>query len=208
MKKTLLYLSFSPREDSISTSLADGFVAQWQTVNKDAQVLRHALGQDGVTGPDDVWIKANMTPADERSPEQVACLAFSEKTIDELHQASHILIASPMHNFSIPWTFKAYIDLIVRAGKTFSFDPQKGPSPLLDRSKKLLLVRSSAFDYKSGTPSESFDLMLPYLKLVFGFMGVTNLEIVDAFNQWAGVEAAEASREQASSRLAELSARW
>jgi len=208
MKKTLLYLSFSPREDSVSSGLADSFTEAWQDANKDAKVIHHALGRDIVDGPDDAWIKANMRPESDRTPEQMQSLAFSEKMIADLHQASHIVIATPMFNFTVPWSLKAYIDLIVRAGKTFSFDPEKGPSPLFDPEKKLLIVRSSAFDYVLGTPTESYDHLTPYLKFVFGFMGITKVESINAGNQWAEPAVAQASTGNALQKLAVLSSHW
>ncbi len=208
MKNTLLYLSFSPREDSVSSGLADNFIDAWQEANTDATVIHRALGKSIVEGPDDAWIKANMTPESDRTPEQVQRLAFSDETIADLHRASHIVIATPMFNFTVPWSLKAYIDLIVRVGKTFSFDPAKGPGPLFDPEKKLLIVRSSAFDYVPGTPTESFDHLTPYLKFVFGFMGITKVESIEAGNQWAGPEAAQASAGNARQQLAILSSRW
>lgn len=208
MKNTLLYLSFSPREDSVSSGLADSFIEAWKKNNTDAKVIHHALGKNVVDGPNDAWIKANMTPESDRTPEQMQRLAFSDEMIADLHHASHIVIATPMFNFTVPWSLKAYIDLIVRVGKTFSFDPEKGPGPLFDPKKKLLIVRSSAFDYTPGTPTESFDHLTPYLKFVFGFMGITKVESIEAGNQWAGPEAAQASTESALQKLSVLSSQW
>jgi FMN-dependent NADH-azoreductase len=161
-----------------------------------------------VNGPDDAWIKANMTAEPERTVEQAQRLAISDRRIDDLHRATHVVIATPMFNFTVPWSLKAYIDLIVRVGKTFSFDPTKGPGPLFHPDKKLLIVRSSAFDYAPGTSNESFDHLTPYLKFVFGFMGITKVESIDAGNQWGAPDVAQASTGEARLKLSALSTSW
>lgn len=208
MKKTLLSLSFSPRVASTSAALADGFIADWHKANPDAELRQRALGREVIAGPDEAWIAANMTPEAERTPEQVQRLAASDQAIADLHAASHIVIATPMFNFGLPWTLKSYVDLIIRVGKTFSFDPATGFGPLLSADKKLMIVWSSAGEYQPGTPTAPFDHLTPYLRQVFGFMGVTQSDAVSAGNMWGGPDAAAASLASARAQLAALSPSW
>lgn len=208
MNKRCLYLSFSPREDSVSSGLANDFVRSWERANPDAEIIRHELGHKPVAGPDDTWIKANMTPEASRTPEQVKKLAASDSAIKDLQTASHIVLATPMFNFGVPWTLKAYIDNIVRAGKTFSFDPASGFGPLLDPSKKLLLIWASAGAYPAGTPGEAFDMLTPYVKHIFGFMGVSQVETVKAENMWGPPEAVQAALDYSRSTLVTTAAKW
>jgi FMN-dependent NADH-azoreductase len=208
MRTNLLYLSFSPRVDSKSAGLAKEFVSAWHGANPGAPLRHHALGQTPVEGPDEAWIEANMTREEARTPEQMQRLAASDTAIAELHEASHIVIATPMFNFGVPWMLKTYIDLIVRVGKTFSFDPAKGFGPLLSNDKKLLIVWSSAGDYPAQTPAGTYDHLTPYLHHVFGFMGITRTETVSIGNMWGPPEAVEASLEAAQARLTALSTSW
>lgn len=208
MSKTLLFLKFSPRQDSVSAGLAEVFVANWQTANPDAEILERDLGRQPMVGPDDAWIKANMTPEDQRSETQKQLLLPSDGAIADLHRASHIVIATPMFNFSIPWTFKAYIDLIVRVNKTFSFDPATGFGPLLDPAKKMLVVSASAGDYPVGSPAAPFDHLTPYVRFMFGFMGITQTEVATAGNQWGTPDALSGAMGKAQADLAALSAGW
>lgn len=208
MKKRCLYLSFSPREESVSSGLANDFVSSWKQANPTAEIVRRELGSKPTAGPDDAWIKANMTSEENRTAAQVKLLAASDAAIADIASASHVVIATPMFNFGVPWMFKAYIDTIVRAGKTFSFDPASGFSPLLDPSKKLMLVWASAGAYPANTPGEAFDMLTPYVRHVFGFMGITQIEAVKAESMWGPPEAVQASLSSARSSLEMTSTKW
>ena len=52
-------------------------------------------------------------------------MALSDALIEELQAADLIVLGVPMHNFSIPASFKAWIDQIIRAGKTFSYGEKR-----------------------------------------------------------------------------------
>ena len=86
----------------------------------------------GVTIPaiDTDWLTANWTPEDQRSPEQLEKLALSETLIDELKAADTLVIGTPIYNFAVPSTLKAWVDQIARAGLTFRYT-ENGPVGLL-----------------------------------------------------------------------------
>ena len=83
-----------------------------------------------------------------------------------------------MHNFSIPSTLKLWIDQVARAGKTFSYGAG-GPKGLLTGKKATLLIASGGV-YEHGTAMESLNFVTPYLRAVFGFLGVTDVTIIAA----------------------------
>jgi FMN-dependent NADH-azoreductase len=89
--------------------------------------------------------------------------------------ADVIVIAVPMHNFSIPSSLKAWIDHIVRPGRTFSYS-EKGPKGLIE-GKKVVLVLARGGIYSTG-PMQQFDFQEPYLRAVLGFMGMTDVDVV------------------------------
>ena len=120
------------------------------------------------------WINANFTAVDERTASQKEELIFSNELVTELENADHIVIASPIYNFSIPATLKAWIDLIARAGRTFHYT-DTGPVGLL-KNKKATIVMASG-----GVPIGSeMDMASNYLKLALGFVGISDVNIVDA----------------------------
>jgi FMN-dependent NADH-azoreductase len=83
-----------------------------------------------------------------------------------------------MHNFSVPSTLKLWIDQVMRAGKTFAYG-SGSPQGLLTGKKATLLLASGAV-YEKGTPLHALDFVTPYLRTVFGFMGITDLNFIAA----------------------------
>jgi FMN-dependent NADH-azoreductase len=91
-----------------------------------------------------------------------------------------------MYNFSIPSSLKAWIDQVVRMGKTFAYGPN-GPQGLL-KNKKVVVVTARGGAYEKGSPTEAFDFQEPYLRHILGFVGITDVTFIHAENQ-AGAEA-------------------
>ena len=83
-----------------------------------------------------------------------------------------------MHNFSIPSSLKLWIDLIARAGKTFSYEGG-APKGLLRNKKATFLVASGGV-YEQGTPMAAMNFVEPYLRSVFGFIGVKDVTFINA----------------------------
>jgi FMN-dependent NADH-azoreductase len=112
---------------------------------------------------------------EQRTPEQARSMALSDTLIDELFAADTIVIASPMHNFGVPSTLKAWIDHISRAGRTFSYGAN-GPQGLL-QGKRAILALASGGVYSNGR-MKGFDFTEPYLRAVLGFLGITDVDVV------------------------------
>ena len=117
---------------------------------------------------------ANLTPAADRTPEQAELAAIADELIAELQAADTIVIASPIYNFGVPATLKAWADLVARAGTTFKYT-ETGPVGLLEGKKAYIAIASG------GTPVGSdFDFMSPWLTFFLGFLGIKDVEIVAA----------------------------
>ena len=108
--------SANPAE-SASKQLGDRLVQKVRLSAGEIELRQRDLNQ-GLSFIDPSWVGANFTPADERDPEQRARLALSDELIEELQWADHIVLTTPMYNFSVPATLKAWIDLVCRAGVT------------------------------------------------------------------------------------------
>jgi FMN-dependent NADH-azoreductase len=186
---TLLVIESSPRSGSASTALAQKYAAEWQQKNPGGKIITRNVFAQPAPFVSEAWIGAAYTPADHRSPEQKQTLAVSDEYIAELVEAETIVIGAPMHNFNVSSPLKAWIDQIVRAGVTFAYG-EGGYKGLLDGTKKVIVAVARGGDYAGDLAF--LDQQTPYLKLVLGFLGLTDVQFVYANNQSRGPEAAEA----------------
>ena len=105
-------------------------------------------------------------------------VAASQAALEEFLAADIVVIGAPMYNFGIPSQLKAWIDRIAVAGKTFRYTAN-GPEGLAG-NKRVIVAVSRGGLYSSGMPAAAFEHVESYLRSVFGFLGVTDLEIVVA----------------------------
>ncbi|GAC1358971.1 MAG: FMN-dependent NADH-azoreductase AzoR1 [Acidobacteriaceae bacterium] len=174
----LLKLDVSPRGDhSLSRRLGRQFLADWQKNHPGAQVTTRDLATSNLPFVDLQWIAGAYTPPDKHTAEHKAALRISDELLAELNAADHLLITTPMYNFAVPAVLKAWIDHIVRVGKTFAITPEGGYRGLLEGKKATVLIASSGA-YPPGTPYESYDQEIPYLRLILGFIGITDVTFV------------------------------
>ena len=180
----ILHIDVSPRGDrSESRKLAQEFISGWQSSHPDDTVVYRDLSQNPPPYVDLNWIAAAFNPAEEHSPEQKNAIAISDAFVDEFLAADRYVFSIPIYNLTVPATFKAYIDQIVRAGKTFGIDASgyKG----LVTGKKLLVIASHGGVFRAGTPAAGYNFHEPYLRAIFGFIGVTDITFIvaDGLNQ-------------------------
>jgi FMN-dependent NADH-azoreductase len=97
--------------------------------------------------------------------------------LDEFLAADVVVIGAPMYNFSIPSQLKAWIDRVSVAGKTFSYT-EAGPKGLAG-GKRVIVASSRGGVYSAG-PAAGFDFQESYLRALFGFLGITDVEFVRA----------------------------
>ena len=136
-------------------------------------------------------------------------LAHSDLLIDELVDSDNIIIASPMYNFSISATLKAYIDNIVRVGRTFSLDEKGAMKGLLSGKKVLVITSRGGMSYKKGEVLQPLDFQENYLRALFNFMGITDITFVNTEAQDFGTEDLKNSNfEQSKKQLSELAKIW
>ena len=203
----VLHLDASARGDrSVSRTLTKAFITRWQTAHPDNTIAYRDIGHYPVPLVTESWIAAAFSSPEQHTPEQAEAIRVSNELVDEFLAADRYVFGVPMYNFSIPATFKAYIDQIVRVGRTFSVDADgyKG----LVKGKKMLIITARGGSYPKDTAFHSYDLQEPYLRLIFGFIGITDIEIVHADNLMGGDEAKEESIARAQTALMEVISRW
>jgi FMN-dependent NADH-azoreductase len=108
-------------------------------------------------------------------------LAVSEALVGELFRASTVVVGAPMYNFGMPAALKAYVDQIVRLGRTFAIDggdPAWPYRPLVPAKPLVLITSAGAAGYEPGGPAAHLNFLEPHLEAVFKFIGFTDISSV------------------------------
>jgi FMN-dependent NADH-azoreductase len=122
-------------------------------------------------------------------------LAASQAVLEEFLAADIVVIGAPMYNFTLPTQLKAWIDRIVVAGKTFRYGAA-GAEGLAGNKQVVVAISRGGF-YGAGTPAAAMEHLETYLRGVFGFIGVTNLEIIVAEGLAVGPQQRETAMQNA-----------
>lgn len=116
-------------------------------------------------------------------------------------EPDQVVITTPIYNLSLPAALKAWIDQVVRVGRTFA--RHDGGFKGLASVKRAIVIVASGSDFRSGSPGKSYNFIEPYLRAVLGFIGVQQVEFVYA-HSLADPGSAEASRAVAETTLDEF----
>ena len=179
---TLLHLTVSPRgNQSISRRLSDAAVEAWKARNPRGRVIERDLAKSPLTFVDVDWIAGAFSPPEFHTEKHKKALALSNELVSELLEADEIIIGTPMYNFSVPAALKAWIDHVIRAGKTFRYTAAGSPEGLLaGQNKKVLVIIASGGSYPEGSPMAALNYEIPYLRFIFAYMGVTDVRFIHA----------------------------
>src|SRR5258708_23603774 len=184
----------SARRNSVSRQLTQKFVESWKKANPAGKVIERDLETTHLPLITDEWTLAAHSDPATLTPAQRETLSVSETLVDELLAADTIVIGAPMYNFTVSAPLKAWIDQIVRLGRTVLYGPN-GPDGVLKGNKGVVLTsRGGAF--RPGTPTAQYDHQEPYLRHILGFIGLTDITFIHAENQKPG-DLAEPARNAA-----------
>lgn len=188
---TILHIDSSARPDGSDTTrhgshtrrLTARFVARWRAARPDDEIRHRDVGQHPPSPVTGRWIQAAFTKPHLREPWMEEALAESDALVDELIAADLIVAGVPMYNFNVPAQFKAYIDNIVRVGRTFGFDRSRAGDPywplLTDHGKTLVILTSRGdHGYDKGGRIEAMNHVEPSIRTAFGYIGVTDVASV------------------------------
>ena len=204
----ILHIDSSPRaERSHSRSLTHRFITDWKNAHPQDTVTYRDLGHHPVPHVDEPWIAAAFSAPETHTPELQKAISVSNTLVDELLAADRYVFGIPMYNFNVPSTFKAYIDQIVRFGRTVAMNEQ-GYQGLVS-GKKMLIITSIGGSYRLGTPTAGYNFQEPFLKAIFGFIGITDITFINADNlDSGGDEGRKQSLTEASNAISQAIANW
>lgn len=144
----------------------------------DCIVTERNLAADTLPHLNENLIGSFFTPSENHTADQKQAVKYSDVTIAELQESDIIVIDAPMYNFTIPSTLKTYLDHIVRRGVTFRAS-EAGIEGLV-KNKKVYLAFSSAGLYTNDSPDQSYDFVVPLLRAVLGWLGITDITVIRA----------------------------
>ncbi|HWA87302.1 MAG TPA: NAD(P)H-dependent oxidoreductase [Opitutus sp.] len=199
----LLLVDASPRGDrSHSRKLGEEFLAAWRVAHPDDHAVVRDVGRTPPPFVTEAWIEGAFTPAEQHSPAAREAISLSNAYVDELLAADQLVITTPVYNFSLPAALKAWIDQIVRFGRTFT--KTAGGYTGLASNKHALVIVASGGEFRPGTAGGAYNFLESYLRAVFGFIGITDVRFIYAHS--LNGDSREAILAEARAALVELAA--
>ena len=196
MTKILIVTSSANGAASVSGRLAEAHAAQLAAACPGLEIVRRDVGAAPVP-----HLTAATVAAIKGAPESEAELAareLSDALVAEVAAADLIVIASPMYNFGMSSTLKAWFDHVLRAGITFRYT-ETGPEGLMT-GKRAVVIESRGGFYSDG-PAAAMDSQEAHIRTMLGFIGIADVTIVRAEKLAYGPEAAEAAIAEARAAL-------
>jgi len=185
---TILHIDSSARpgrsgaqaHGSHTRRLSAHFIERYRQLDSSTEVIYRDVGAEPPSPVTAGWVHAAFTPPAAREAWMKETLAQSDALVDEVLRADIIVAGVPMYNFGPPAQFKAWIDNIVRVGRTFGFDrmrPGEPYWPLLAGDGKQLVILSSRGDhgYGPGQRLEGINHVEGAVRSVFRYLGVTDV---------------------------------
>ncbi|QBC30078.1 MULTISPECIES: FMN-dependent NADH-azoreductase [Pandoraea] len=170
----ILHMDFSPREESHSRKLSAAIVARLFAIDHDACVIRRDLGQVPIPHTEAGYAAVLSSPTALTSEQSSVATVLSEELIQEVEDADVLVIGTPMHNFTVPSVLKAWIDQILRMGRTIGASPTGEKFGLLqDKPVYIGIASGGVF---TGDRAKQPDFLKPYLIAAFGCIGLTSLQ--------------------------------
>ena len=204
----LLHIDASPRgERSHSRRMTREFVEQWKQNHPNDAIAYRDVGRNPIPHVDEAWIAAAFSPPEQYTPQLKEAIRLSDQLVDEFLAADIYVIGVPMYNFSVPSGFKAYIDQIVRIGRTVDIASNESGNvytPLVLGKKMYIIEARGDSGFQPGGRYETMNHHDPYLATVFGFMGITNITFVHVENDELGGQKLAESIANARHKIAEL----
>ena len=174
----ILIVEASPRgAESASRSLAFKLRERLAVEYPRAKIVVRNLTEENLPHLDQATVKAIFAHPGTSDDSQKQALHLSDLLTEELLSSDLVVIASPMWNFAIPSSLKAWIDHVVRPGKTFRYVGEGVEG--LAKGKKAILLLSSGGIFSDG-PWREWDGVEPYLRRILGFIGITDVQLARA----------------------------
>lgn len=178
---------------SHSRHLTYQFVSQWQSSRPQDTVTYRDIGQNPPSIISHDWIASAFAPEGRRESWMKAALTESDQLIDELIAADIVVIGTPLYNFGMPAALKAWVDQVVRPGRTVEFDDTNPIDPyipkLTDRKRHaVVLTARGGVNMAPGEEMAHMNHLEPHLATALAFIGITRVHYIAIEGQEVGGE--------------------
>lgn len=174
----VLHIIATPRgENSNTLQIANAFLDGLTTHQPRAEIERLDLFELELPPLAGDAIETKYTLMAGQAIEKTPAWQQIETLIAHFLAADVYVISAPMWNFAIPYVLKYYIDCIVQPGYVFRIGENGMPVPLV-HGKKMVCVTARGADYSASSPMHALDFQEPYLRSIFGFIGITDVEFI------------------------------
>ncbi|MFV0456763.1 MAG: FMN-dependent NADH-azoreductase [Pseudomonas sp.] len=194
---------------SHSRNLSQRFVSQWLSRSMQDSVIYRDIGQNPPSFIDHDWIASAFAPVERREPWMRDALAESDQLVDELIAADVLVIGTPLYNFSMPAALKAWVDQVVRLGRTVEVDETKPIDPyvplLAERPRHaVILAARGGVGFGVGGEMAHMNHLESSLATALSFIGITRIHQIAIEGQEVGGELLATSVAQAQRQVDEL----
>ena len=194
----ILHVSCSPRGQAAESYRLSkkiiGFLLQKEPT---AIIVNRVIGDGAISPIDEDYAISQGSTAD---VSQEGSMVQSEELIEELESSDIVVISTPMHNFTVPSTLKAWIDHVVRVRRTFNITAAGKVGTLLDRPIFVAVASGGRF---SGERARQPDFLTPYLKAILGLIGLHDLTFFSVQGTGSGPDAVAETRTKTDQALQE-----
>jgi len=169
----LLVVETSTRgQMSVSRALTERFVSNWQNAYPLGQVVTRDLAKETLPHVTLPWLSAYFTPPHAHTEKMQDQLRLSDALVAELLGADELVIATPVYNYNIPASLKAWVDHIVRKGLTLGFDGRG-----LVTGKKATIIASGGI-HGENSPIAHLNYAPQYLRSILNIIGITEVDLI------------------------------
>jgi FMN-dependent NADH-azoreductase len=205
---TVLKIDASARVTrSLSRGLTTAFTEQWLKSRPNDTFITRDVGLNPPPAISEAWIAAAFTTPEKRTLDQLEVLKVSDQFLEELEPANLIVLGTPMYNYGMPAALKAWIDQVIRIGRTFSFDLARGEQPIepILTGKTLAILSSSGEGgFELGGMNAAINYLDPHIVTASRLLGVSEHHVIRIEYQEFGDDRHQQSIQSAHAAILDL----
>jgi FMN-dependent NADH-azoreductase len=205
MSSKLLHLDSSILGgNSVSRLLSAAVVARIRQAHPDLELTYRDLAETPLPHLSGAHLAAGQRSAESLDPALQSNLTLGTAVLEEFLAADIVVIGVAFYNFTISSQLKAWVDRIAVAGRTFRYGANGVEG--LAGGKRIILAISRGGFYGAGQPAHAFEHAETYLRGVFAFLGITQLEVIAAEGVAVGPEQRQSAIAQAQRQIDAIAA--